>query len=231
MQRIAIPFFLSLALPFAAQASGTPAPSTQQVYTFNVELGADGRIAGIERHGIAPGNSGDALAAEIRNWVFNPDEGAGETATTHTFLRVVVDEAAGGGYDVVSATTGPALAAMTPPDYPMRDQLAGNEGMVVLRLEVGADGAVRASEVHAATGRVSRAMAAAAAEASRQWRFSPERVAGKAMPSTLLWPVCYLGPASNVSACSWTGPDALRFSSKTVLPLDPNVTVSYTAAR
>ncbi|GGK09662.1 TonB family protein [Luteimonas terricola] len=229
MQRIAIPFLLSLALPFAAQASGTPAPSTQQVYTFTVELGADGRIAGIAPHGIAPGNSGDALAAEIRNWVFNPGEGAGDTATT--FLRVVVDEAAGGGYDVVSATTGPALAAMTPPEYPMRDQLAGNEGMVVLRLEVGADGAVRASDVHVATGTVSRAMAAAAADASRQWRFSPEHVAGKAVPSTLLWPVCYLGPASNTSACSWTGPDALRFSSKTVLPLDPKVTVSYTAAR
>lgn len=229
MQRIALPLLLSLALPLAAVASDVAPASAQQVYTFAVALGADGQIASLSPYGAAPGAAGDALASEIRGWVFN--SGTSDDGIASTFLRVVVDESAGGAYEVVSATTGPALAAMTPPDYPMRDQLAGHEGMVVLRLEVGADGAVRASDIHAATGSVSRAMAAAAADASRQWRFAPEHVAGKAVPSTLLWPVCYLGPASDTTACSWTGPDALRFSSKTVLPLDPNVTVSYTAAR
>lgn len=93
--------------------------------------------------------------------------------------------------------------------------------MVVLRLRVEADGRVRDADVHAATGSVSRAMARAAEDASRGWRFLPEEVAGRPVRSTLLWPVCYLGPNSPVSACSWTGPDAQRFSSKTVLPLDP----------
>jgi TonB family protein len=120
---------------------------------------------------------------------------------------------------------------MTQPEYPMRDQLAGREGTVVLRLQVSADGTVRDVDVHAATGSVSRAMAGAAATASRQWRFAPEQVAGQPVPSTLLWPVCYLGPQSATSACNWTGPDDQRFSSKAVLPLDPNVTVSYTATR
>ncbi|WP_132999368.1 TonB family protein [Luteimonas arsenica] len=230
MQRIAIPFLLSLALPFAASAADAPATPTQQVYTYAVELGADGRIAALAPHGPLPGAAGDALASEIRGWVFNAGDVAGEGAAS-TYLRVVVDESAGGSYQVVSATTGPALAAMTAPEYPMRDQLAGNQGMVVLRLEVGPDGAVRASDVHAATGTVSRAMANAAASASRSWQFSPEQVDGRAVSSTLLWPVCYLGPHSSVAECSWTGPDAQRFSSKTVLPLDPNVTVSYAAAR
>lgn len=229
MQRIAVPILLSLALPFAVVASDAAPEATQQVYTFAVELGTDGQIANLSPYGAAPGAVGDALASEIRGWVFN--SGTSDDGIASTYLRVVVDESPGGSYHVVSATTGPALAAMTPPDYPMRDQMAGHEGMVVLRLEVGADGAVRASDVHAATGSVSRAMAAAAADASRRWRFSPEHVAGRAVPSTLLWPVCYLGPASDIAACSWTGPDALRFSSKTVLPLDPNITVSYTAAR
>lgn len=132
---------------------------------------------------------------------------------------------------MVSATTGPALAALTAPEYPMRDQLAGHEGMVVLRLQVGSDGGVQSTDVHVATGTVSQAMATAAKAASREWRFAPEQVAGQAVPSTLLWPVCYLGPHSSPSACSWTGPDALRFSSKSVLPLNPKVTVIHTAAR
>lgn len=228
MQRIAIPFFLSLALPFAAVASDAQPEPGQHVYTYAVELGSDGRIVDLAPHGTPSGAVGAALASEIRGWVFNA--GADEDSAS-TFLRVVVDETGAGGYQVVSATTGPALAAMTAPEYPMRDQLAGHEGMVVLRLDIGADGAVRATDVHAATGSVSRAMAYAAEEASRDWRFSPEEVAGRAVASTLLWPVCYLGPSSPLSACSWTGPDAQRFSSKTVLPLDPGVTVSWTASR
>ena len=230
MQRIATSFLLSLALPVAALAADAPGMSTQQVYTFAVELDAEGRIDDLAAHGVQPGVNGDALAAEIRDWVFSPSD-AGADASMRTFLRVVVDEAGAEGYRVVSATTGPALAAMTAPEYPMRDQLAGNEGMVVLRLDVAADGSVRGTDVHAATGSVSRAMAAAAEAAARSWRFSPEQVAGSAVASTMLWPVCYLGARSPASACSWTGPDTQRFSSKSVLPLDPNVTVSWTAAR
>ena len=229
MQRIAIPLFLALAMPCTALASG-PAPVTQQVYTYAVDLGADGRVGDVVLHGPAPGPNAEALAREARGWVFSPAT-AGREGDARTYLRVVVEEPADGGYRVVSATTGPALAAMTAPGYPVRDQLAGREGMVVLRLEVGADGAVDAADVHAATGSASKAMARMAVDASRAWRFSPEQVAGQAVPSTLLWPVCYLGPASPVSACSWTGPDAQRFSSKSVLPLDPNVTVTWTAAR
>lgn len=221
--RILTPFLLALALPAAAAAT----TATQQVYTYAVELDAAGRITSLAPHGSPSGGAGDALAADIRDWVFNP----GGDASSLTYLRVVVDESADGSYEVVSATTGPALAAMTPPEYPMRDQLAGHEGMVVLRLDVATDGGVRAASVHAATGTASRAMAEAAVKASREWRFASEQVDGQAVPSILLWPVCYLGPQSAPSACSWTGPDAQRFSSKSVLPLQPNVTVSWTAAR
>lgn len=229
MQRTRIALLFALALPVAAQASPAGVP-VQHVYTYAVDLDADGHVASVAAHGPVPGTAGDALAAEARGWVFRPAP-SGEGVPARTFLRVVVDESGDGNWRVVSATTGPALAAMTPPAYPVRDQLAGHEGMVVLRLQVDADGRVRDAGVHAATGSVSRAMAQAAEGASRGWRFSPEEVAGRRVPSTLLWPVCYLGPASPVSACSWTGPDAQRFSSKTVLPLDPGVTVTWTAAR
>lgn len=226
MQRIAFPFLLALAVPFAASASDAAPAATQQVYTWAVELGADGRIASLAPHGAAPGKAADALAGEIRGWVFNPGDEA-----MRTYLRVVVDEAVDGCYEVVSATTGPALAALTTPAYPVRDQLAGNEGTVVLRLQIGTDGRVQSSAVHTATGSVSRGMAQAAEAASREWRFAPEQVAGQPVASTLLWPVCYLGAQSAPTACRWTGPDAQRFSSKSVLPLDPRVIVTWTAAR
>lgn len=198
MKHLAILSAVLLASP-AMPSDIDPGATTQQVYTYALELDAEGHIAGL--------------------------------APATTYLRVVVDQAAGGDYRVVSATTGPALAAVTAPDYPVRDQVAGNEGMVVLRLEIGEDGRVRGADVHARTGSASRAMAEAASAASREWRFTPEQVDGRAVASTLLWPVCYLGPHSPYTACSWTGPDTLRFSSKTVLPLDPNVTVTWTAAR
>lgn len=226
MQRIAFPLLLALAVPFAAAASGAAPASTQQVYTWAVELGADGRIAGLAPHGAAPGKATDALAGEIRGWMFNPGDEA-----LRTYLRVVVDEAVDGSYEVVSATTGPALAALTSPAYPVRDQLAGNEGTVVLRLQIDAAGRVASSAVHAAAGSVSRAMVQAAEAAAREWRFAPEQVAGQPVASTLLWPVCYLGAQSTPAACRWTGPDAQRFSSKSVLPLDPRVIVTWTAAR
>lgn len=46
--------------------------------------------------------------------------------------------------------------ALTEPDYPVCDQLAGREGMVVLKLEIGADGAVAAAVMQATTGGVSQ---------------------------------------------------------------------------
>src|SRR5690606_41381943 len=112
--------------------------------------------------------------------VFEPLGDAGPGASTRTYLRVVVDEPTDGGYRVVSATTGPALAAMTVPDYPLRDQLAGREGMVVLRLEVAADGSVRDSHVHAATGSVSAGMAEGAIDGFPGMRVPPVEVAGSA---------------------------------------------------
>lgn len=146
-------------------------------------------------------------------------------ATTSTYLRVVTQPsvAAAAGFEVVSATTGPAPRSLTQPVFPFTDQMRGREGTVVLELTVGADGKVAQASVHDLHGGPSRAMASAALEAARGWTFSPEIVDGRAVPGRLLWPVCYLGRASSVADCSWSGPDARRLSSKTVLTLDPTV--------
>src|SRR3546814_6998322 len=152
----------------------------------------------------------------IRTWLFHSGGNVAEGATTLTYLRVVVQPEAteSDGFEVVSATTGPAPGSRTQPGYPVSDQLAGREGMVVLKLEVGADGAVDAAVVQATTSGVSRPMASAAVEAAQQWRFAPELVAGQAVPSTMLWPVCYVGRETSMSKCSWGGPDKHRKSTR-----------------
>src|SRR3546814_10385329 len=93
--------------------------------------------------------------------LFHSGGNVAEGATTLTYLRVVVQPEAteSDGFEVVSATTGPAPVSLTQPGYPVSDQLAGREGMVVLKLEVGADGAVDAAVVQATTSGVSRPMA------------------------------------------------------------------------
>lgn len=190
----------------------------QKVYTYAIELDSAGKVAGLSPHGFADDATSRSLDAEIRGWIFE----AGPAATT-TYLRVVVAPDITGGFDVVSATTGPAPQTLVQPGYPVRDQLAGMEGAVVLKLAIGADGRVDAVAVHDVAGNVSRTMASAAATSAKTWTFSPETVGGEAVASTVLWPVCYLGAASSASACAWRGPDAQRFSSKTVLTLDPAV--------
>lgn len=188
----------------------------QKVYTYAIELDSEGKVAELSPHGFAADAISRRLDAEIGGWIFE----AAPSATT-TYLRVVVAPDAGGGFDVVSAITGPAPQTLEQPGYPVRDQLAGMEGTVVLELAIGPDGRVDAVGVHDVVGSVSRAMTNAATASAKTWTFSPETVNGKAVASTVLWPVCYLGAASSASACAWRGPDAQRYSSKTVLTLNP----------
>src|SRR3546814_18707498 len=90
--------------------------------------------------------------------------------------------------------------------------------MVVLKLEVGADGAVDAAVVQATTSGVSRPMASAAVEAAQQWRFAPELFAGQAVPSTMLWPVCYVGRETTLSKCRLYGAGTQRSSRHNMFP-------------
>lgn len=208
---------LVAAAMFVAFVSSSAAASTaQRVYTFSIALDGDGRLQDVSPHGAIPDSTGRALAEEVRGWVF-ADDAAGAASTS--YLRVVVDADDG----VVSATTGPAPAQLGMPAYPVRDQLASRHGTVVLRLSIAADGSVDAAEVHDVHGSVSRPMAAAAVRAAQDWTFSPETVAGQPVAATMLWPVCYLGPQADAGDCVWTGPDAQRYSSQTVLAIDPAV--------
>jgi len=223
--RMLLPIALLGCATAHVQASqSTQTESVQSVYTYALELAADGAVSAIAPHGFQADATSRKLDAEIRNWIFEP-AASGSGSTTSTYLRVVtqasVDNSA--GFEVVSATTGPAPRSLAQPHFPFTDQMRGREGTVVLELTVGADGKVAQATVHDLHGGPSRAMANAALEAARGWTFSPEIVDGQAVQGRLLWPVCYLGRASSVADCTWSGPDAQRLSSKTVLTLDPAV--------
>lgn len=209
------------AMALAGAAAASQPAGTQSVHTWALALDADGKVASITPYGGPDDAVARALQADIGSWVFAAADAGG--APSLTYLRVVVEAGPGAAPQVVSATTGPAPARLSQPAFPVRDQLAGREGMVVLEIDVGADGRVASAGVHATSGGVSRAMADAAVAAARDWTFATERVGDRPVASRMLWPVCYLGAGSTRAACSWVGPDAQRFSSKTVLPLDPSV--------
>ena len=211
--------FLATAMFAVFASSAAVASPAQRVYTYAITLDGAGRLQDVSPHGPVADATARAIADEVRGWVFARDGAAGGLGASTSYLRVVVD----GDGGVVSATTGPAPERLGMPAYPVRDQLASRHGTVVLRLSIAADGSVGAAEVHDVHGSVSRPMAAAAMRAARDWTFSPETVAGQPVAATMLWPVCYLGPQADAGDCVWTGPDAQRYSSQTVLAIAPAV--------
>lgn len=211
---------LALAIPVAL--AGGKGEQAQRVYTYAVQIDADGRVQQVIPYGGGNDAVGHELAGQVGDWLFSTDSRTGhpDGQDFRTFLRLVVAPDAG-GYELVSATTGPAPRHLVLPDYPVREQREGRQGAVVLKLDIGPDGRVRDAGVDSVHGNVSRNMAAAAHRAASQWRFVPEMVDSQPVGSTVLWPVCFLGATSIATECAWSGPEAQRYSSKMVLALDP----------
>jgi TonB family protein len=215
---------IALALsPVAASAQPEADRQAQRVYTYALQLDGDGSVARVTPFGAENDAIGRDLAERVGGWLFSTRGSARAGGEYRTYLRLVVaprSEAAV-GYELVSATTGPAPEHLVLPLYPPRDQMEGRQGTVVMKLDIGADGSVRSAEVHDVEGNVSRNMANAARKAASSWRFATERVDSTPVASTVLWPVCFLGAASTATDCAWSGPEAQRYSSKTVVALDP----------
>jgi hypothetical protein len=197
--------------------------SAQRVYTYAVDIDGNGKVTRLARHSGPGDDLARKLEARIGNWIFAGASRNGETVETSSYLRVVVAPHADedGNHELVSVTTGPASASLTMPAFAISDQRAGMSGSVVLKLQIDVDGRVKHAQVHDLAGNISRAMAGSALASAAQWRFHTETVDGQAVEGTLLWPVCFLGRASQASECNWTGPDAQSYSSKTVLAIEP----------
>lgn len=93
----------------------------------------------------------------------------------------------GGGHG--EAVTGPSLVEGPRPAYPRSSVRAEEEGTVVCRIHVAADGRVTSVDVVESSGheRLDRA----AIEAIERWRFEPKRVDGRCMASSLVHRVTF----------------------------------------
>ena len=82
-----------------------------------------------------------------------------------------------------------AIAGNAPPRYPASARRLGQEGRVVLRLEVLPDGSTSAPSVVYSSGVASLDQAAQAAVA--RWRFTPASAAGRAVAATVEVPIVF----------------------------------------
>lgn len=113
-------------------------------------------------------------------------------ATTSTDARPVASTAnrAERTRPVVIADRAPQPLAGNPiPDYPRNLLRAGEEGAVMLRIAVNAQGVPTDVQVVERSGHRDRSFDRAAIEAAQQWRFQPAMRDGKAVSSTVQLPV------------------------------------------
>lgn len=215
---------MALSVPVASAGdAGEP-----QVYTFQVEVDGNGVPASVQ----AAGSTHDAatieqLRQELSAWLFERKGATGDTIGT--WMRVnAIPAREGVAARILSASAGPAPAALSRPDYPANARRLGHEGVVVLELAVDASGSVQAAAVRDTFGRVDRAMANAALTAARGWSFRPERINGAPQAGTLLMPVCF--SVSSDRACEWTGPNDQALGRDAVVALAPIGRLSSPAA-
>lgn len=218
---------LALLAPLAATAAD-PAPASR-VYTFEVTLDARGSVESARPAHAGHDPTYARITEELRSWAFQAGTLDGVPQPTTTWVRVLVDAGtAGQAARILSASAGPAPERLQHPVFPAAAQRRGHHGVVVLELQTDQTGRVTDSRVHDTVGPISRAMGQAALQASRQWSFRPERVAGVPQASTLLMPVCFTAPPVSED-CTWSGPEARSYGRDTVLALDPVARVTRSA--
>ncbi|MCO6454503.1 MAG: energy transducer TonB [Pirellulaceae bacterium] len=79
------------------------------------------------------------------------------------------------------------LASNAPPQYPVQALLGGQEGRVLIRVLVGADGRAERASIFATSGHA--LLDAAALDAVLRWRFEPARGNGRAVAHEVVVPV------------------------------------------
>lgn len=198
----------------------------ERVYAFDLLVGADGRVEQLRPRAGSAVASAELVAAQVRQWTFEPTASAATPAETH--LRVLARNGPA-GVSIVDATIGPRPRVLTPPLYPDADQRRGREGVVVVRLDLDATGRVTSAGVHSMRGDISRGMGEAALAAVQSWWFEPERIAGKPIAAQVLMPVCFASEPGE-GMCTWTGPDARRRGSREIVSLRPSLRVADAAA-
>lgn len=221
--------WLALALCVATMLASA-SEATEIRLSYHLRIDADGRLTGID----AEGQPHPALDATLRSavaaWRFAPGEVDGVPQPTESWLhlRLAATQAEGGQVvlHVLSADLGPSIERNPPPRYPRKALERGIEGEVRLQVTTDADGRVVDVQPAQAHPDMSGLLVDASIKAVRQWRYRPERVAGRGVATTLDVPVCFtlmLGQAPRRSrGCSARADDPPR-ALRTAARLDDNV--------
>jgi TonB family protein len=192
---------LSTAACLAMAASPPPKEIVLRAY---LDMDAQGRVTGMEWPHMDPKAKPltDRLEAAVRRWEFEPGSVNGVPAATRTGLTLLVgagkDAQGGLTLSVLKAYPGAVSDQMVIPRYPMEQARAGHTAALSLLLEVDESGKVTnatvteyrlTSRASAKAAKARTAFETASREAVMQWKFSPERVAGKALASRVRVPI------------------------------------------
>ncbi len=205
------------AAAFAVPAMAAPKDAALHLtHEWHVSLDASGRVTSLVDEGKLESAVRDPLEHAIRVWSFAPGKMDGKPAPTETTLTLDVSflPKPDGNYNVRidDARTGGAIdttVKANPPRFPRDAARPGFVGRVVVKADYDADGNIvmvtpQADQSLNAT----RSLDAATVKAVRQWKVTPERVAGHGVAASVMVPVCYTVTTGwpRDFDCSWTPP-------------------------
>jgi len=213
-------------------ASTVRAPM-EMTLVWSLHLAADGGIEKMQAHGASPGNVQQRLESEIRTWRFRPGRLNGAAAPSRTALHVgvLLEPQDGDAWSirVLNAGTGARLRSNVVPAYPGEASRARREGLVLLRIAYDATGKVSESTLVNDSPLRTGVLVDAARGAVKFYQIEPERIAGSALASTAIAPVCFkLNQKRGAPAdrCAWTRPgDNAKLDETSFVSLEPAVTL------
>lgn len=193
-----MPFFASafLAILFVtlpcSSLAGKDIPESVDV-TADLSVAADGKIVKLEFVRKLSPELEQFLRERVQTWTIKPARRNGRAVggDTTLYLRLSLEP---DGDDVLvrvaKASTGPRSATIVPPKYPLQALQWRRQAILIVTVDVRADGTVDAMSSRMLAGNGSENAFIAAAERSiGQWRFVPERVDGLPVATKLQVPI------------------------------------------
>ena len=220
MQRMILAFLFALAPCFAAAANtDIDAGAAKFCTKWLVSLDASGRVTAIEPTDPTLVDAARVpLERAIREWRFVPGRVNGAPAPTQTTLTLDIALVPAGddhfNVRIDDARTGGDIAAdgaRKPPKYPPDAIQHRWQGMVVLKVDYGADGRVVTTTPAQGAPAVAMSLVRSAEKAVRGWPFTPEVVGGHALAGSAFISVCFDIVSSGTrpnNDCAWTPPGA-----------------------
>jgi hypothetical protein len=195
---------------------GDPSPAPQ-VVAFNasvqVDVDATGKPVKVEAPGDLPQAIRSFIEKRVASWQYEPAKADGRPVPATTYVSVgacaiPVGEGYRLGLDFKG--NGPGLVSdtgrMLPPSYPLSAQIAGVGGAYQVAYSIQPDGSARLDEVkqlEGTGGRYLKAFRDGLADWVAAMRYRPEMVNGKAVVTTMRFPVEFHVVESRGSHSQW----------------------------